>query len=384
MKRKINGLVLTLALTATSSMASTNALEKIRGLNIFQQQNVQIKKIKDQGSLYQIKGIASGRNAFNAYITKDFKDVVFGKGFNTTTKKALTIPLDSQKYKKNAEYTFGTGKDEYILFTDPECPFCHKLEKILPLLKNHLKLYVYLFPLSFHRDSKQMCYYIMSQKKDSQKAKIMYDIATKNSTAYRNAKFSISELEQIKKKLAKEQSFGNEIGVRGTPSVYDMKGKSINWTTLLSKYNIQQPVDMDGVKFLLNNNLGISLNKSNKSPLYLFASLNDNQSINKIKAAIRKYSRRHALILFLEIPPQSKAKDSMLAIYSQKNNAARLKLLKKVLSGKSLGKKTLLQASSLSKDKETKYLPVSYIMQRMHVRSNTEVVILSKNGKLLK
>jgi len=108
MKNKAKSLALAMVLATTSVMASSDNLQKIRKLNIFQQQGLQINTIKEHDSLYQVKGIAGGKNPFSAYITKDFKEVVFGKGFDTTTKQPLMIPIDSEKYKKNAEYTIGT------------------------------------------------------------------------------------------------------------------------------------------------------------------------------------------------------------------------------------------------------------------------------------
>ena len=383
MKNKLKSLALATMLATTGAIASTNNLQKIKDLNIFQGQGLQITAIKDQGSLYQIKGASRSGQHFDAFVTKDFKEIIFGKGFDTTTKKPLIIPINTEKYKKNAEYTIGHGKDEYILFTDPECPYCHKFEKVLPLISKHAKFYVYLFPLSFHQHSKAMSYYIMSQKTDAEKAKAIHAIAY-GATAYKNAKFSIDELNAIKKRLENEKKLATEIGVSGTPSIYDANGKMVQWPDLLKKYNIKQPVDMDGIKFLENNNLEVSVNKSSKTPLYVFASLDNKKSISKLKRVIRKYSKKHAVKLFLKIDPNSKSKYNALAIYAQKDNASRAKLLKRILNGKSLDKKSLSKAKNLTKDEETKFLPVVYIMQRMHIKSNDDVVLLSNKGKILK
>ena len=383
MKNRVKVIVLTLSLIASSAIASGDSLQKIRGLNIFKGKNLQINTIKEHESLYQIKGVVGGRNPFNAYITKDFKEVVFGKGFDAQTKQELEIPIDSEKYKKNAEYVVGSGKNEYILFTDPECPYCHKFEKILPLLHKDTKFYVYLFPLSFHKHSKAMSYYIMSQKDDKNKARVMHEIAN-GSSAYKNAKFSFDELQKLKAKLKKEQQLANEIGVRGTPSIYNIKGNKVEWTQLLDKYNIKKPIDMAGVSFLEKGKLVININKSKKKPLYIFASLDTKKSMSTLKNTIKKYKNKNALKLFLTIKPQSKYKDELISIYTQKDNRARVRLLNKFLKSGIVDKKIVAVSKKKVKGEEAKYVPVLYVMQKMGIKSSDSIVILTKEGKILK
>jgi thiol:disulfide interchange protein DsbC len=54
----------------------------------------------------------------------------------------------------------GTGASRIAIFTDPDCPFCHRLEaETIPYLKN-VTIYYYLYPLAIHanaeKDSKRI------------------------------------------------------------------------------------------------------------------------------------------------------------------------------------------------------------------------------------
>lgn len=53
--------------------------------------------------------------------------------------------------KSLATFTIGSGADDVILLTDPECPFCKKLEKALSGTESDVTYHVVLLPLSSHK-----------------------------------------------------------------------------------------------------------------------------------------------------------------------------------------------------------------------------------------
>ncbi|MCK9173995.1 MAG: thioredoxin fold domain-containing protein [Desulforhopalus sp.] len=76
------------------------------------------------------------------------RSVEVGEAF---LKSMQTLPeAELAQLKKFADYTIGHGKKEVILLTDPECPYCHQLEKAVAGLESTVTFYVVLYPLDQH------------------------------------------------------------------------------------------------------------------------------------------------------------------------------------------------------------------------------------------
>ena len=383
MRKLIKTIATTLLVSSVSLVAQTVDIETIKKLPIFNQPSISIQAFTKHDSLYHVKGVTlskKGSSPFDAYVTSDLKEVVIGRGFDTQTKKALKLKIDMKKYLKEAAYTIGTGKDEYMVFTDPECPYCIKLENILPLMKSNAKFYVYLYPLSFHKNAKSMSYYIMSQKTNSLKQEAMHGIAN-NSTAYKNAKFSVAEIERFNEELVSMKKVADVLAVSGTPAVFNTDGESVQWNLLLDKYGIDKPIDMQGMEFLQKNKLLISINDLKKKPTkYIFLSLEEDSNLKKLDSIIKKFKNTHNLKVALKLDREAKSIDKLKAIYSLKENKDRVALLKKLVSMNKLNDKDLMRAKSITKAEETLYIPVSYIMQKMGIKMNSKVVVIEDKG----
>ena len=149
-----------------------------------------------------------------------FGDLVDFDGRNLTAEarqrivaeKIASLPL------KNA-LTFGKGKDEVIIFVDPDCPACRRLEKFLlgPDILETISLHVFLFPLEkIHPAARQHCLEILCSK--NPRAKIL-EFADDRVKGNENHDLSSACLKEAGERLDAMIDAGSSINVRGTPTV---------------------------------------------------------------------------------------------------------------------------------------------------------------------
>lgn len=237
MKKKfllISGLVTALSLSLS---ANTDLKSKIKQIGLFKSDSIEISEVIDNKSIYHVGGINKLKNGkkmpFDAFVTKDLDVVILGKGFKAQTGEELFIPKSLEHVKKEAAFTIGTGKDEYFLFTDPECPYCVKLEQNMNshLTKEKLKkikIHVVLFPLPFHKNAKNMSYYILSQKTNKDKYLAYKNIMLKKDASFMKATHTVGDLNKYNEHLERQLTIVNDLGVNGTPTLLDSNGKKVN------------------------------------------------------------------------------------------------------------------------------------------------------------
>ncbi len=232
-------ILLLLALVSSVSALeklSPNEIKSIQELQLLQRAKVTVKQGYDTGSLYLLKILVQGRND-KIFLTRDKKYLITGDVISTKDGQPLDVPADLSNSIGKEAFTFGTGKDEYILFTDPECPYCEKFEKHFPKISNKVKIRIFYFPLDFHKNAKAISLYVMSQK--TQEAKVNAMLHTdKDTAAFKYKKYKKGELEKLEKHLNIQLEVAKELGIRGTPSVYDKDGNKIVWSDMLKKYGV--------------------------------------------------------------------------------------------------------------------------------------------------
>jgi len=237
--KKLN-IFLMLTLLLSSSLFANNAKVTAQIENIPMIKNIGAKVVKviDQGLVYQFKAVIEGDKPgqIEGFVSKDMSTLFTGKAYNTKTSKPFAIPFDVnvKTLKSLAAYKVGNGKDIYFLFTDPECPYCQKLEHNLVKLKKNITLYILLFPLDFHKNAKDMCRYILSKKDNSAKAKAMKDIANK-SNKYTKAKYSKKELTKFNANIDAGMKKALQMGISGTPTIVSSKGIRVFSEDILTK-----------------------------------------------------------------------------------------------------------------------------------------------------
>ena len=228
--------LLSLSIVVSSSLMATDlskAKDAIQNIEFIKKVGFSIKEIKELKDVYAVNASHPRTPKLTLFVSKDLQTVVIGQGFMSNG-EPIDFPINMSQYQKEAAYTIGEGKNEYYLFTDPECPYCQTFEQKKNLFIDDIKIYVYLFPLDFHQNAQAMSRYILSRKNNSERDKAMNDIAN-GKDDYKSLKLSEKEELKLKEKIERHMKLGQEIGVTGTPAVFDSKGKPVQWPSLLKK-----------------------------------------------------------------------------------------------------------------------------------------------------
>jgi thiol:disulfide interchange protein DsbC len=230
-------LLLTLLTLTALLFAGDIDPKQFKNIPALSAEHIKVIKAYDHGTIYELQieiTAPRGVQHTSAFLTKDKKVILFGDAMDAKTGDSIKRPLDMKAIRASADLTYGTGKNEYIVFTDPECPYCVKFEKLWPGLSKDVKLYVFFMPLSNHRNATQMSFYVMKQKNEAAKAKAILDMANGDKSFTRLT--MTKEIQSLfSKKIEENQALANQFGVRGTPAVYDTKGESVNWTVWMKK-----------------------------------------------------------------------------------------------------------------------------------------------------
>jgi thiol:disulfide interchange protein DsbC len=188
------------------------------------------------GNLYALIINVRG-NADQVFLTKDKKNLITGDVIDTSNGSKVDVPADLSKAKGKESLIFGSGKDEYFLFTDPECPYCKKFESYFPKIEKNVKIRVFYYPLDFHKNAKELSMYVMSKKTNSEKITTMLKISV-DDEGYKARKYSTEEKAKLEKSLKEQMDIGMELGVQGTPAVFDKDGNKVSWPSMLQKYGV--------------------------------------------------------------------------------------------------------------------------------------------------
>jgi len=234
MKKILNFLLL----FYVSLHASEFTLDDFNTLSPIKQRAITLTEYENVGNLYVVKGIKRtkrGNRPITLTVSKDLRYTFFGKTFDNNSGEKLYIKKDLSSFTSKANFTYGSGKDEYYLFTDPECPYCQKFEDRLLRadIKNRVKIYYYLYPLAFHKEAKPMSRYILSQKDNQSKLKAVHDVFVNNSDAYKNKIYSTAELDRLNKEIENVKKIVLEVGVQGTPALFKKDGTKLNVNNFL-------------------------------------------------------------------------------------------------------------------------------------------------------
>ncbi|HIO41649.1 MAG TPA: DsbC family protein [Aquifex sp.] len=160
--------------------------------------------------------------------SRPFVNIFDLKSLENITRKELEelnklSPEQVKELEKYVVFTYGTKGKTVYLFTDPECPFCHRLEPTLKKLADEgkIKVKVILFPLWFHPHAKEKAVAMVCQK-------IGWEgLFNKYWTPERMKKLKEWQCERGKEFIEKSIQLGNKIGVSGTPTMITESGKKV-------------------------------------------------------------------------------------------------------------------------------------------------------------
>lgn len=240
MLKLLKAIFIALTIVSVASAAtkiSEKEINEMNSLPLFKGAQININQAYDAQSLYLLNVTIRGK-ADSIFLTKDKKYIIAGDVISTQDGRPLEVPVDLSSTLGKEAFTFGKGKDEYVLFTDPECPYCKKFESYFSQIEDKVKIRVFFFPLDFHKNAKDISLFIMSQNSYEEKVKAM-TTTTKDSTEFKNRKIKKEKLEKLEKHLKEQMKIAASLGVRGTPSVYDKNGNKVSWALMLQNYGIE-------------------------------------------------------------------------------------------------------------------------------------------------
>lgn len=173
-----------------------------------------------------VKGIYEvvlGRNV--AYTNDEGRYLIFGHLFDMKTQKDLTAAVieESNKVKVSALLTEnaiktvrGSGARKLYIFTDPDCPYCKKLEVELAKIDN-VTIYTFMYPLeSLHPDAKRKSRAIWCAT-DKLKAWESFMLAGQD----------VPKNDSCDNPVEQNVRLGESLGFRGTPTIIFADGLSV-------------------------------------------------------------------------------------------------------------------------------------------------------------
>jgi thiol:disulfide interchange protein DsbC len=141
------------------------------------------------------------------------------KWANEVNKKLLT-KMNAKELTKDAfKLNFGKGANRYaiVLFTDPECPFCRKVDKYLEEEKPNTSFYVNYMPLYFHPHAHKWALQILSSK---DKLKAIKSIEKTNKD------LNVKITKEAKETLKNTQALAKKLNINGTPTMFVIDTKT--------------------------------------------------------------------------------------------------------------------------------------------------------------
>lgn len=161
-----------------------------------------------------------GRNI--GYTDSNGEIFMFGHLFNMTTQEDLTqkradeltkIDFSKLPLKDAIKVVKGTGAHKFAVFSDPDCPFCKRLEENLGGIANYTE-YVFLFPLDgLHPGSSVKAESVWCSK---DRASAWTKIMTKNISP---------ETKSCDNPIERNAKLGASFSIQGTPTLISETGK---------------------------------------------------------------------------------------------------------------------------------------------------------------
>jgi len=195
--------------------------ESVRNVIMSRYPTTQITDVRES-ELPGIYEVVMGQTV--GYTDKNARYMIMGHLYDLQSQKDITmerlrsvrrVDVSSLPLQDAITYTEGTGKTTFYVFTDPECPFCRKLEAEIFLMKD-IKVYYYLIPT--HQSSPDIIQSIYCAS-DAHQALADYMISGKAPVRSESCR---SDKPQKALKLA------SSLGIHSTPTIVSADGRIMN------------------------------------------------------------------------------------------------------------------------------------------------------------
>lgn len=200
-------------------------------LEFFKTKKIRITAIHEKEPFYLLETVRTKqgkkRPALFA-VSKDLK-YVYPRVIETSSGERVYLKKSPVPYRSSASFTYGSGPKEYFIFTDPECPFCRKLEAALAKkdLSKEVTIHYYLYPLPMHKNARAMSRYILAGKKKHER---MQKVMLEGDRGYQAVAGSGKD-----SRLDTTVSAALELGISGTPTILTPAGERIFWKTFVEE-----------------------------------------------------------------------------------------------------------------------------------------------------
>ena len=220
-KLMVGGLMMFIVTAAGFSMANDNLrMEKETLMKTFPNMKLDGFRESPLKGLYEITAgeqvfyfSPEGYLFFGEIWTKDGKNLTAEMREKVVAERINTLPLEKA-------LKIGNGPKKVIEFTDPDCPYCRKVDNFLSK-RTDVTRYVYFVPLRrIHPDAEKKARYILSQ---SDKDKAFRDVFE---GALDGKPISIADGAQ-QQQLEEMEKIATGLGVRGTPALW-IEGAHVN------------------------------------------------------------------------------------------------------------------------------------------------------------
>ena len=233
-------MVLMGTLNANNPIVDKAKLQEIKTKNrVLQDPVLTIKGAIEKPESYILKLEArspQGSQLITAFLDKKTSELYIGSAYDKSG-KAILFPKDVKVVNEGVAFSYGKGKKDIYIVTDPECPYCTKFEKAIAGKLDDYKVHVILFPLSFHKKSPAMVDWIMQGKDDAERKERFEEIMLKASTKYKalikDEKKPYVYSSATKEHMERSDKAAMELNVRGTPSIYDVNFNPVSQDQLL-------------------------------------------------------------------------------------------------------------------------------------------------------
>ena len=233
------GAMITL-LQAAEPIVDKVKLQEIKAENkVLQSPSLHLVGAVDKPGNYLLKLEAKsprGTQLLTGFLDKKTGELIIGTGYEKDGKPIL-FPKDVGIIKDGISFSYGKGSKDLYLVTDPECPYCVKFEKAAEGKLDEYRVHVILYPLSFHKKAPAMVEWIMQGKSDAEKKERLSQITLKNSTEYKtlitDAGKPFKYTQKTQGQMGKSVKAVRELGVRGTPAIYDGSFTQVSWPSIV-------------------------------------------------------------------------------------------------------------------------------------------------------
>jgi len=180
----------------------------------------------------------------NCFVDKNTGSIYMGERYDATgkksqfTKSSARIARLKQSVNSSVSFSYGTGKKDLYLFTDPECIYCKKFEIKAKGLLGDYTMHVILYPLRFHKNAPAMIEWIMQGLDDKEKHERAEAIMVHNSQEYKlslDKKKPFKYSSTVNSNLSIGKNAARLLRVTGTPTMFDSEFHKLNWGLLLQQ-----------------------------------------------------------------------------------------------------------------------------------------------------